>query len=383
MVNRFCAQCGAKLLPQARFCAQCGEPLGGSAAALRPRWRLERAAPVLVVGAVLGVAGLTVLAGSRSAAPPNVPPPRAAGGAPPLPEGAATMPEGHPPIGVPDDVRQVITRLAEAAKNAPDDLQVWQQLGFVQYRAGQVDPTYLKDADATYTHILTKEPENLDALRTLGNVAYDRNDPQRAKDFYERYLKLKPDDLSVQTDLGTMLLASEQVDAALKSYQNVLAIDPNFFQAQFNLAIAYRAAGQTDKAVAALERAREIAPDDATKQRVNTVLARVTGAPEPAAAPAPPQVAQSDLHGDVETLFRMHQITGPKLDRVEWPDARSARVVLREFPMETMPPFAREKFVERIKTTVRESKRKHQVAETVQIQLVDAASGKVMETVSE
>lgn len=375
MTSKFCSQCGAKLLSDAHFCAQCGQPVHATARVRQRTLRLDRVAPVAVVGTVLGIAGLAVLVGSRSAAPPNVPPPPAARA------GGATMPEGHPPVKIPDDVRDVITRLAEAAKSKPDDLDTWQQLGFVQYRAGQIEPRYLADAEATYRHILDRQPENLDALRALGNIAYDHEQPQLALDLYQRYLKIKPDDLSVQTDLGTMQLAMQQVDAALQTYQNVLRVDPNQFQAQFNLAIAYRAAGDTEKALAALERARGLAPDDATRERVAALLARVTGAP--GSAPAGQAAAGGDLHGEVETIFRAHPIVGPKLDRIEWPEAQRARVLLREFPMETMPPFVRDKFLDRIRTGVRESKGRHQVTSAVQVELVDAATGTVMETVSE
>lgn len=382
MADRFCSQCGGRLLPEARFCAQCGHALAGARRTVFPALRIDRWAPLVVLATVVAVGGLAVLLGSRSAAPPNVPPPRAAaagGGARP-----PAMPEGHPPVQVPDDVRQAIAKLVEAAKSKPDDVEAWQQLGFVQYRAGQIDQTYLADAQATYAHILERQPENLDALRALGNIAYDRNEAQHAMEFYQRYLKVKPDDLGVQTDLATMLLASEQVDAAVQAYQAILAKDPKFFQAQFNLAIAYRAKGENDKAIAALEQAREVAGDDETRQRVSTLLARLQGAPEPAAAAAGGEApAGGDLHADVEAIFRGHPIVGPKLDRVEWPEAQHARVVLREFPMSTMPPFARDKFLERIRGGVRDTKGRHQVTGAVEIELVDAATGTVMETVTE
>jgi hypothetical protein len=71
------------------------------------------------------------------------------------------------------------------------------------------------------------------------------------------------------------------------------------------------------------------------------------------------------------------------LDRIDWADDRTVKVVLRDFPMESMPPFAREKFTERIKVGVRDSKSRHAVAGNVTVQLVDSASGRVMDTVSE
>lgn len=376
MSTRFCTQCGARLLTNARFCAECGQALAGSSAARRPRVALERWAPALVLLTIVAVAGAAVLVGARSAPPPNVPPPRDSEA------NAAAMPQGHPPVDVPEDVKTAIAKLADTAKAKPEDVETWLQLGFIQYRAGQVEAAYLADAQATYAHILERQPENLDALRALGNIAFDRNDPVRAMDYYRSYLKVKPDDLSVQTDLGTMQLSSQKVDEALKAYQDVLKVDPNFFQAQFNLAIAYRAAGDDAKALAALTRARDIAGDDATRQRVDALLARLKGEPSQAAAAAPAASAGS-LRADVEAIFRSHPIVGPKLDRIDWPGDDHARVMLRDFPMDGMPPMVRSKFTDRIRSGVRDSKARHESSAPVIIELVDAGSGRVMETVTE
>src|SRR4030095_4760176 len=137
----------------------------------------------------------------------------------------------------------------------------------------------------------------------------------------------------------TMLLSSRQIDAALKVYQDVLKVDPKFFQAQFNLAIAYRAAEDDAKALAALQQARDIAPDDATRQRVDALLARLQGTPGPApAGGAEAAAGGGTLRSDVEAIFRTHPIVQPKLDHIEWPSDDHVRVLLRQFPMEGMPP---------------------------------------------
>jgi len=378
MTTRFCTQCGAKLLSNARYCAECGQAIGATTVAHRRRIPFERWAPAFVVGAVVVVGGAAVLTAARSAPPPNVPPPRTTGGG----TSAAAMPEGHPPVQVPEDVRNVIAKLVDAAKKTPDDLDAWQQLGFVQYRAGQVDPAYLADASETYAHILERRPDDLDALRALGNIAFDQNQPDRALEYYRRYLKVKPDDLSVQTDVGTMLLSSQQIDAAMKAYRDVLAVDPKFFQAQFNLAIAYRAAGDNAKALAALEAARGMADDDATRQRVDVLLARLKGEPPPAAAGEAAAGTGGDLRSDVEAIFRSHPIVGPKLDRIDWPSDARVQVVLREFPMDGMPPVAREKFTARIQGGLRDAQARHQTAAPLTVELVDAASGRVMDTIT-
>jgi Flp pilus assembly protein TadD len=374
MSSQFCVQCGAALLPDARFCTACGTRVGGGRSLPLGRVSLARWAPLIVLGAVLAVGALAIGLGAGAAKPPNVPPPRAGGGA-----GGGEMPPDHPPVSVPDDVRKVIARMADVAKEKPDDLDAWRQLGFVQYRAGQIDPAYLADATTTYQHILAKAPQDLDALRALGNIAYDRNDPQQAMAVYKQYLQIKPDDLGVQTDMGTMLLATKQVDAAKRVYEAVLTKDPTFFQAQFNLAIAYRAEGDEAKALAALRRARDIATDDETRQRVDALLARVDGTGAPGADEAP----AGTLRTEVEAVFRAHPIAGSRIDRIDWASDQSARVVLREFPMDGMPPMVRDKFLERIRNGVREAKSRHQVDAPITIELVDTADGRVMATVVE
>jgi len=378
MENRFCWRCGAKLLPDARFCTTCGAASGAATRKHRGRFPVERYAPAAVVGVVLLVAGIAIFLGNRNAAPPAVVPPRDGGG-----EG---LPAGHPPIQVPDDVRAVIDRMAEAAKKSPKDLDSWKQLGFVQYRAGQVDAKYLTSAEETYKHVLEIDPKDLDALRALGNIDFDREQPEHAMEYYRKYLEVKPDDLHVQTDLGTMMLSAKQTEAAIKTYQSVLKADPKFFQAQFNLAIAYRAAGEDEKALGALRHARDLAEDDATRKRVDELLARLTGEPVPAAAAqaAPPAAAGGGgIRADVESIFRSHPITGPKLERVDWPDDHTAKVVLRQFPMEGMPPFVRQKFVDHIREELKDKKAQDKVDGSIQIELVDADTGRVMETISE
>jgi tetratricopeptide (TPR) repeat protein len=387
MTQKFCTHCGAQFVPGARFCVECGEKVGGAGSPRVARVGLNRFAPLAIVGAVVLVGGTAVWVGARSARPSNVVPSREA---PPASGQQAALPEGHPPIAVPDNVRQAIDKLAAAAAANPDDLDSWRQLGFIQYRTSQADPAYLADAKASYEHVLGKEPKDLDALRALGNIAYDQEDPEQAIRYYERFLEIEPDNKSVKTDLGTMFLSARQTEKAIKIYETILKDDPSFFQAQFNLGIAYRAAGDSDRALKELQRAREIATDDVTRGRVDQLLAHLTGQPEgaaPGAAPGAPSGAPAaqvtGVQAEIEKIFRTHPIVGAKLDRIEWTDDRTAKVLLRQFPMDGMPAEIRKQFTDRIQSKIKESKERNQVTDTVRIELVDSASGRVMETVTE
>ena len=381
---RFCPYCGAERLPQARFCTECGERLEAPQARQR-RFSLRispQAAPFVVAGIVLLVASLAVLQGLVFPAARKAAPTRTAA------DPGANLPDDHPPIEVPEEVQKAITELVEKAKAEPDNLDLWRQVAQVQYRAGLLQPRYLKDAETAYQHILAKVPQDLEALRALGNIAYERQQPEIAMSFYQQYLAQKPDDPEVKTDLGTMLLASGKQDEAIATYQQVLEKHPQFFQAHFNLGVAYHGMGKLDEALAALRKARELAPDERIRAQVDQVLARVQGAPvgqgaAGQATPAEPRAGEASFRSAAESLFRQNPVMGSRVQRIEWQGEHLARVYLQDFPMEQMGPQMRTMFRERMLGRLREQKTRFAVQEPVKFELVDAASGSVMDTLSE
>jgi hypothetical protein len=91
----------------------------------------------------------------------------------------------------------------------------------------------------------------------------------------------------------------------------------------------------------------------------------------------------SGFQGEIEQVVRGLPIAGPKVSAVQWPDKTVAKVMMNDFPMDQMPPFAKEKFMTDLKSGIDSAKRDYKVTDRVRVDLVDAASGRVMETVSE
>ncbi len=385
MTARYCTQCGAKLLAEARFCVECGTGIGGARTATVAGTRLPRYAPLFVLVCVLALGTGAVVVGVLN--PKTAPP------APKLKDTTAaesegSMPAGHPPVQIPEQVKQTIRDMAAQAQAAPTDVSKWKQAAEVQYRAGQIEATYLSEAEASYKHVLEIEPKNLEAIRALGNIAYDRQDAGKAIEYYEQYLKIKPGDLEVQTDLGTMHLAAGRSDEALRRYDEVLKVDGKFFQAQFNKAIAFRAKGEEANTMEALDQARAMAPDESTRTQVDQLIARLKGqsppaAPVAAAPAAPPASVGGSFQADAEAIFKQNPVLGPKVQRVEWTGATAAKVVVRDFPMDQMGAEMKAMFSERMKGRIREKKASHQVTEVARFEIIDEASGRVMETLSE
>jgi hypothetical protein len=82
-------------------------------------------------------------------------------------------------------------------------------------------------------------------------------------------------------------------------------------------------------------------------------------------------------------MMRNLPVAGSKVSAVQWPSTMRAKVMMDNFPMDAMPPFARDKFIADIKSGLASAKSAHKVAGTVTVDIADAESGRVMESVSQ
>jgi cytochrome c-type biogenesis protein CcmH/NrfG len=420
MAFKFCPECGAAAEPEGRFCTGCGLPLAAPRAAAAPVAGVVALAVLLAVGAGFWLYFRLAPEAER----PLKPGEGRVAAAPGAPAGAA--PGQHPTIDLPDDIKRYIAGLAKDAESKPEDVAAWTTLARVYYRASRLDPTYAPKAEQAYAHVLEIDPGNVDGLRGLGNIAYDRQDRAKAIEYYEKVLAKNPDDPEVRTDMGTMLFESGDAKRAIAEYQRAIEKSPSFFQAYFNLGIVYDAQGDRAQARAQLEKARELAPEEAVKQRIGALLAASAdgksfteaaqtlaaqaapaapgagaggppsgvasaGAPGTAMGGAPGTAgsgggatagaAPSSFPASVEQIFRSHPIAGPKIVAVEWPSPDRGRVVMSDFPMGAMPEAMRESYLDKMRKGVGDAKARFAVSEKVTVELVDRASGKVMASV--
>ncbi len=468
---RFCPQCGAPLLAGAKFCVECGRSLdvaasgaGETGSVARGRNSITNAFVfVFVALAVFGlaaaawiymktpdvvreqIASAPVAAPSAGAPPsnpgaaPNAPAPDQNVAANPAAGGSENggMPPGHPKMELPTEARSFVDKIERDAIAKPKDVTAWNKFGAVSMRAAMFDQSYYGKAEDAYGHVLKLDPDNLDALRGIGDIDYDKQQYDEAVAAYEHYLKKKPDDPEVRTDLGTMYLYTGNADQAVVQYKKAITAKPGFFQAYYNMGIAYAQENKPGDAVATLKQAIALAPDDTARTQVKDLLAKLTGAPaasasmqaasaatpatkkiaaapavsvaakstaaskstaaasSPAASaaiaakgPASPAAAsttssENDFHDALETMVRGLPIAGPKVTTVEWPDKLKAKVFMADFPMDQMPPFAKAKFLTDLKAGIDSAKKDNNISSPVEVNIVDGASGNVMETVTQ
>jgi tetratricopeptide (TPR) repeat protein len=289
---------------------------------------------------------------------------------------------------LPKQARDFIAQIAQKAASKPSDIAAWDQLGDVCERAAVFDSSYYKKAQDAYAHVLKLDPDNPDALRGVGNIDYDQRKYDQAIAAYEHYLSKKPDDPDVRTDLGTMYLSTGNADQAVVQYGKVLESHPDLFEANFNIGVAYAQMNNVAQARTAFARALKLAPNDNTRVRVSQMLASLNGG-GPAATASNQAAANSSalnpntFQGALEQMLRDLPIAGPKVASVQWPSQNDARVLMDNFPMDQMPPFAIAKFTGDLKSGIDRIKAAHHITGPVKVDICDAASGRVMQSVNE
>ena len=381
---RFCPQCGTKTIPQANFCTNCGAPLGGKTEGQPAK---KSVVPSLTGARRLPLPGLVVLSCYLAVGiglwvfvlrtEPFAPTPTSSTQAS---TGGSALPQDHPQVSLPEEVTRRIAELVAQANAAPQDPNAWRTLAEVQFRASQLDASYRSAALASYRKLFELAPNDLDALRGLGNVYYDLEEHHQSIEYYQRYLALDPDNASVTTDLGTMYLYTGQVDRAIALYQSVLAKQPGFFQAHFNLGVAYQEKGLPEQAAASLQQAKSLTDNTTVQARIDQLLAQFSNGTAPSQTAAPTQA--SPFQQAVEALFRAHEMMAPKIVRIEWPSHTQARVFFRNFPMAGMPQTVRDSFREKLRGQLIDAGQKTGISGLATVELIDIDTQQVMETLT-
>ena len=140
--------------------------------------------------------------------------------------------------------------------------------------AGMVDEVALK----AYRDILARDPKNVQAAVSAGNMFYDAKRYEEAIPFYQQAMAANGRDVNVSTDLGTALWYTGRADAALAQYAVSLTIDPAHAQTLYNMGIV-RSDGKKDFAGAAQawETLLQTNPAYPNASNVRTMIAEAKG----------------------------------------------------------------------------------------------------------
>ena len=115
----------------------------------------------------------------------------------------------------------------------------------------------IKEAERIYRSVLTKDPENVDALRLLAGVAMRAKQWGDAEVLLEKALKIAPDFHQGWMDLGQARQEQDRADDALEAYGKAIRLQPDKAQPRAAAATSNAMAGRHEEALRLYEEALE------------------------------------------------------------------------------------------------------------------------------
>jgi tetratricopeptide (TPR) repeat protein len=98
-------------------------------------------------------------------------------------------------------------------------------------------------AEQLYYEILQHQPNQLDALRGLGSIHFQRGQLKEAIACFQKAASFYPGEAQVHNTLGVMLLESGQTQQAITHLQQAISLNPDDFTAYTNLGNALKTQG--------------------------------------------------------------------------------------------------------------------------------------------
>lgn len=279
--------------------------------------------------------------------------------------------EAETPPVLADSTKQ----LEEKLKGDPDNRQLMVELAaaYSQEAAKNRNVGLLIRAVDLYQSVIKAEPSNSTATLSLALIMMDIGGYQRAVELFDSYLKVKPNDVRVRGDYALALIQAERLDDAEKQLQLIIDSKQYLVQSYLSRALIMKLRGSSEKVFAELDAAAAHAENDGDREKIAGFRAMLKSEPDTKlanAAGATPSTATGSPAVVIGDYFKNHPIIGSKLQSVRWPTGNTAEVVVRDFPVEQMPPFARAKFVDSV------SKMLGGLGEGFKVVLIDADSGK-------
>lgn len=365
-----CRGCGAQVADAMRYCPSCGKSRVG----------VPKATYLYVAGMAVFLFGAGVGL-QQFLQPPSL---RVAGNA------SAASAHQH------DDSDPQIVALRKELEANPEDLTK------LRIFAGVLGDKIRKERPASQSvafeaidvlgRILHLVPNDPEALVLMADVSFEQQAFTKALEFYERYLKVEPDDLGARSRYASTLTFMSRFDDAIKELDRVLAKEPKNFPALAYVAITYHQKGDVKKARQFGEKALQLAPSEEARVRFAGFMkmlneAEASGAGKsPSAAAVVPASSKSleqavPALGGVEGVVaavRTNPVAGPKFVTHEVAPKGVLKLTFKDFPMQMMPPFAKEKFFASVRKSVEAASAK----ELAKIEFVDLATGATMDSLA-
>ena len=154
----------------------------------------------------------------------------------------------------------------EAAPELDDVLLFYSE---AQMRLAQEDPAALEKARQALEEIRARQPDNIEAMVTLGQIYLGESRPDEAAAVFKDLLSRRSGNRMVFSLLIDSLMRADRPAQAEKAMQEVLDVDPGFTRARLSLAQAQSERGDHASAAKTLEEGpKEVLTDPEVRRRL-------------------------------------------------------------------------------------------------------------------
>lgn len=376
-----CRSCHEELQPSDNFCRRCGARSAPSAPRRWRAWILASVASTALVSAlcIFGTAAIQKAHGTGVK-----PATMAKAGTGHSPHGSGEMPELS---AATLSLNSNLETLLSQARSAPKDPAAWTAVGAALLDLLSTGPSSGEiqlEALDVFSYLLSISPDDVIALRALGDLCFDQRLFPKSLNYYDRYLKLQPTDQEVRSRRASTLTFLGRAGEAITELQEIAKAQPEAFQPLAYLSIALSQNGDIEQARAVGEQALTKAPSPEAKERFKSFLTSLT-APASGETPSTSQEASPQSTSSqpapsssaqwltsLEGTIRNNPIAGRKFVSARFAeDTKTIFLTFADFPMDGMPEFARVKFLSSLKAAI-------PVSAASTITFIDQASNRVM-----
>ena len=137
-----------------------------------------------------------------------------------------------------------------------------QQVADAMRRAKQHrDNGELRQAERLCMRILSRDPDNAQALFMAGTLSLDVDDPLLAIQFFSRVVEKQPKSAEANVGLARTYEQMRDYEEAIKHFKRALAVKPDLVEAMRGLGRCYTSSGKANLALPLFEKALRHSPD--------------------------------------------------------------------------------------------------------------------------
>ena len=168
------------------------------------------------------------------------------------------IPDGAIAVGNPARVVKMRADLALKKQNNKTTVSQALQLATKHYQANR-----LTEANQVYRQILEIQPNQTDALQSLGLLGLQMGKYSEAEKWFNKLLRVQPNSVKAWFHLGNSLQAQDKFKETVEAYLHAIALKPDLLEAHYRLGMVLELQGELEAAIGYYRKVLQINPKHA------------------------------------------------------------------------------------------------------------------------